>query len=171
MKGVCVNYYEEGAYKILGEALKDFIDDKTIIVNIGTDGVLGDCIGPLLGSMLVGMGLQIPVIGTLNDPIHAGNCTFKILEIKKKFAGYKVVAVDSCLGKNVGYIKMEKGSIKVGAGISKKYAEVGDVFIKAIVAGEESAKKFAQLKIRLRYIYNMSLVIAEAILYASKKGV
>ena len=69
------------AYYEISNFLKDHIDEKTIIVCIGTDKCIGDCLGPLVGTLLREKFFPLKVFGTLDSPIHALNLDKKITEI------------------------------------------------------------------------------------------
>lgn len=47
-----VHYRSALAYYEIAEGIKDFIKDNTAIVCIGTDKCIGDCLGPLVGTIL-----------------------------------------------------------------------------------------------------------------------
>ena len=55
----------------LSLAIKKMIDPKreNIILAIGSDRATGDCLGPLVGHLLVGSGVK--VYGDLKSPINA----------------------------------------------------------------------------------------------------
>jgi putative sporulation protein YyaC len=110
--------------------LKEIIDDKTIIVCIGTDLHAIDSIGPLLGSLLKDRDISIPLLGTLDDPIHALNIQSKVGEIYSQYSGHKIIAVDGCLcdGDDIGNIRIKSGGINAGEGIGKEICtEIGDI--------------------------------------------
>ena len=52
------------------------------IVCIGTDRSTGDSLGPLTGTLLNKAYPQIPVFGTLDDPVHAANLSEKLASIR-----------------------------------------------------------------------------------------
>ena len=66
----------------IAEFLKKYIKPQTIIVCIGTDKCIGDCLGPLVGTLLKENSFPIPIYGTLANPIHALNLEKSIYEIK-----------------------------------------------------------------------------------------
>ena len=61
------------AYYEISNFLKNHIDEKTIIVCIGTDKCIGDCLGPLVGTLLREKFFPLKVYGTNDSPIHALN--------------------------------------------------------------------------------------------------
>lgn len=68
-------------YYNLALEVKKFISKDTIIVCIGTDKCIGDCLGPLVGSILTENFFPLPVYGTLSSPIHALNIDERLNEI------------------------------------------------------------------------------------------
>jgi putative sporulation protein YyaC len=160
-----VNYTEEDAIVCLGEELKSIIDDKTIVVTIGTDKIIGDSLGPLVGSLLVDSGIDIPVFGNLDNPIHGENYEYMIQVIRSKYPEHKIITIEGCLGNEGGNILIKNGNMHPGL------AGIGDVCIKAVVASRKHASNFAKLQIRLRYIMGMAVVIRNAFIYATKSDI
>ena len=78
-----INYNSNSASMKIAEFLKKYIKPQTIIVCIGTDKCIGDCLGPLVGTLLKENSFPIPIYGTLADPIHALNLEKSIYEIKR----------------------------------------------------------------------------------------
>ena len=52
---------------------------------IGTDRVIGDCIGPITGSLLKGVDKNFNVYGDLNENLTFSNMSQKMREIKLKY--------------------------------------------------------------------------------------
>lgn len=70
-----------------------------VILCIGTDRIIGDCLGPLAGSMLKkAAGENLAVYGTLENTVHALNLQKINQEIKKKHHGQIIIAIDASLG-------------------------------------------------------------------------
>lgn len=77
------NYKSNLAYYEIAEFMIKYINPNSIIVCIGTDKCVGDCLGPLVGTFLEEHNFPLPVYGTLKDPIHALNLDKKLEEINK----------------------------------------------------------------------------------------
>lgn len=106
-----------------------------VILCIGTDRIIGDCLGPLAGSMLKkAAGENLAVYGTLENTVHALNLQKINQEIKKKHHGQIIIAIDASLGsyERVGSIFVRPGCLKPGAGVRKNLPDVGDVAITGI---------------------------------------
>lgn len=107
-----------------------------LILCIGTDRATGDAFGPLVGSMLeTGDPLGIPLLGTLDEPVHASNLVATLSRIRHDQGDPFILAVDACLGRptSVGHIQIGHGPIHPGAGVHKGLAPVGDAFVLGVV--------------------------------------
>ena len=139
--------------------------ETPIIVNIGSDLVLGDSLGPLVGTFLKSKGLRSYIYGTLNNPITAKEVEYATLYLRKMHPKSFVIAVDAAIGtaEDVGLIRVLNRGIKPGLGVNKDLSEIGDVSIIGIVA----AKSFNNIELfnetRLNLVYKMANVIAEGI--------
>lgn len=101
-----------------------------IFVCVGTDRSTGDSLGPLVGTELKRK--RYKVVGTIDDPVHAGNLEETLAKLPKDRV---VIAIDACLGKSssVGKVTAHHGSLHPGAGVGKDLPKVGDYHIKGIV--------------------------------------
>jgi len=156
---------------VLGEALKEVLEEKILIFCIGTDKYIIDSLAPLLGSLLSDSGISLQIFGTLDNPIHAENIEMRIKEINDKFPEYKIIAIDGCLGdeEEVGLIKLKQGAINPGAGVHKKLPSIGDYAIEVIIEKKEASEYLLKLPMRLRYIFKMAVVIRNSFKYAYSK--
>lgn len=168
MKKIKTYYDNYLAYYEISNFLKDHIDEKTIIVCIGTDKCIGDCLGPLVGTLLKEKFFPLNVFGTLDSPIHALNLDKKITEILKNYPNHKIIAIDACLGdsKSIGEIHTRNEPIHPGKGVGKTLRSVGDVSIIAIVDSSENIDLFTSRPIRLSFILDMSKVIVDALIHS-----
>jgi putative sporulation protein YyaC len=170
MLPVSVYYEDNDASIVLGELIKEALslNDKVLVICIGTDKYICDCLGPLVGSFLVEANIPINVLGVLENPIHSSNIEEVIIDIKDSFKDYKIIAIDGFLGNenDIGIIKFREGSITPGAAVCKKHSSIGDFAIEAIIEKTEVSDYLLELPIRLRYIYKMAAVIRDAFMYA-----
>ena len=168
---ICTYYSEDGAYHKITDFLKPYTRDKCIILCIGTDRFIGDCLGPLTGTLLSKLSLSVPVLGTLESPVHAVNLRRTISHIKTYYKGYSVIAIDACLGtkQSIGYIQAKCGSIQPGRGVGKKLTHVGDCSIVGIVdeAVESDNYEYENYirinNVRLGLVMKMSETIAKGV--------
>lgn len=106
---------------------------KIIFVCIGTDRSTGDSFGPMVGSILK-QSLDhenIEIYGTIHEPVHAKNLIDTLNSIDQE--NNLIIAIDACLGNNIGKVLIENKPIRPGAAMGKKLGSVGDISIKGIV--------------------------------------
>ncbi|MFA9397717.1 MAG: spore protease YyaC [Clostridiaceae bacterium] len=168
MNRVNINYEIPLAYYEIGYFMKDYIDKNTAIVCIGTDKCIGDCLGPLIGTMLKDKFFPIPVYGTLSNPIHALNLNNKLKEIKSTNPYVNLIGIDACLGdiESIGSIQARDYPIHPGKGVGKDLPEVGSASIIGIVDSFDSSNIFNNNSIRLNLILNMAKVITDALVHS-----
>ena len=106
-----------------------------VIICIGSDRATGDCLGPLVGNMLVKCELPVSVYGTLDCPVHARNLSETLEKIHNYHYNPLIIAMDASLGhsRHVGYVTLGMGSLKPGTGVEKDLPQVGDICITGIV--------------------------------------
>jgi putative sporulation protein YyaC len=104
-----------------------------LFICIGTPSVLGDCLGPLVGSALHSK-VPAPVYGTLDAPIHALNYTSALRSIKKQHQRPFIIAIDAALGSlaQSGYILLKKGPLHPGKGVGKQLPPIGHLQITGV---------------------------------------
>jgi putative sporulation protein YyaC len=145
--------------------------DDIVIVNIGTDKVIGDSVAPLLGTFLKNYSLNWSVYGTLDDPIHAVNLNEKLKIIHKTHPNAFIIGIDACLGnkKDIVPISLRESPVRPGKGVGKDLTEVGDISILARVEEADSETPLTQMPIRLNLIYNMAKQIEQELLKIHNK--
>lgn len=110
---------------------------------IGTDTIVGDVLGPLVGTNLKKMlGSDLQVWGTLEHPVDATNVQQTVEELREEFPDAFVIAVDASFSpfeERKGLVTLSIGGLQPGAGTGKDFPEVGDFAIRGIVAGGSNA--------------------------------
>jgi putative sporulation protein YyaC len=103
------------------------------ILCIGTPKVIGDAVGPLIGTMLIDMQLPeyINVIGSLREPVHRQNYYTRIEDIREDAL---VVGIDACIGDNYPLISVNNSPLRAGAAITDELDVIGDISIKCYTA-------------------------------------
>jgi putative sporulation protein YyaC len=137
-----------------------------IFVCIGTDRSTGDSLGPLIGSRMKKYNFaDVPIFGTLDQPVHAINLQETLESIEAEYANPFVVGIDACLGQasSVGCIKVGNGPLKPGAGVRKELPSVGDIHITGIVNVGGFMEYFVLQNTRLSLVMNMAEIIAKSI--------
>lgn len=168
MNKIKVNYKENMAYYEIAYFLKDYIDENTVIVCIGTDKCIGDSLGPLVGTLLKETLIPIPVYGTLSAPIHALNIDKKLIEIYNNHPNALVIGIDACLGdsNSIGEIHVRDYAIHPGKGVGKTLPDVGEASIIGIVDSSSNTEIFSNRTIRLSLIMDMSKSIVKGIVHS-----
>ena len=155
MQKLKINYNSNSASMKIAEFLKKYIKPQTIIVCIGTDKCIGDCLGPLVGTLLKENSFPIPIYGTLADPIHALNLEKSIYEIKRIYP-YSTIHVRDF-------------PIHPGKGVGKMLPDVGDVSIIGIIDSSDNSEFFTSRSIRLNLIFEMAKVISNGLIQSYSK--
>ena len=142
--------------------IKNYITKDTVIVCIGTDKCIGDCLGPLVGSILTENFFPLPVYGTLSSPIHALNIDERLDEIYSNHPNASIIGVDACLGdvEDIGEIRIRDYAIHPGKGVGKELPEVGVASVIGIVDSSDNSEFFFSRSIRLSFIMNMAKIIS-----------
>lgn len=139
---------------------------KTIIlVCIGSDLVLGDSLGPLIGTMLKKKNLHSYVYGTLHSPITAKEVEHAKVHLKQMHPNALIVALDAAVGSadDVGTIRVIDKGLKPGLGVNKDLSEIGDISIIGVVAPKSNKNYNLYNLTRLNLIYKMAEKIANGI--------
>lgn len=120
-----------------------------------------DCLGPFVGSILKeDREFNVPVYGTMINPLHALNMTQRITDIKNIHPNSIIIAIDASLSDDnkIGEIYVKKGSIKPAAGTNKEFDGVGDYSIKGFVG--PNGIDVTQYYTDLNFISAMAQIIA-----------
>lgn len=132
---------------VLREKIRDLELSKLIFLCIGTDKVIGDSFGPLVGYKLKHLFRNeenIKVIGSLDNTICAHNISKIINNINATYKDSFLIAIDAAFSNrnNVGKIVVSKNSINVGSIFNKNNIYVGDMSIKGIVSKNTNNPKY-----------------------------
>ncbi|APH16666.1 putative sporulation protein YyaC [Clostridium sporogenes] len=170
MRKIRGNYDDKNIITKISQQLLNIMDKNNgniVIVNIGTDRCIGDSLAPFVGTILKENDLQIPVYGTIKNPIHALNLEKEIRSIKNKHPNATIIGIDACLGKkeNIGTIEIGEKPVYPGKGVGKELLAVGEYSIMGTVEEFDNGIEFATgNNIRLDFILQMSKSIAKAII-------
>ena len=167
MNRVKTNFKNPLAYYEMACFLKDYINKDTIIVCIGTDRCIGDCLGPLVGTLLKSRNFPLPVYGTISDPIHALNIDKKLNEIKMLHPNNNIMGIDACLGDSdsIGEIQARDYPVHPGKGVGKSLPNVGETSIIGIVDSNDNDEIFNSNNIRLNLVLSMAKSIAHSLIH------
>lgn len=157
------NYAASGVFQALKEYNKD--NAAPIIVCVGSDLVVGDSLGPLVGTFLRQKNAGAYIYGTLNQPITSKEVEYVKRYLKQLHPKSMIIAVDAAVGEtdDVGLVKATDKGLKPGLGVDKNLSEIGDVSIVGVVA-VKSFKNYQLFNLtRLSLIYRMAETIAKGI--------
>ena len=133
-----------------------------VIVCIGSDLVLGDSLGPLVGTMLKRKNTNAFIYGTLSEPITAKEIIYVKKYLSKIHPNSPVLAIDAAIGENddLGLIKAINRGLKPGLGVKKDLGEIGNFSLIGVVA-KKSAENYQLFNLtRLGLVYRMADVIS-----------
>ncbi len=151
----------------IAEALKNYNQSffAPVIVCVGSDLVLGDSLGPLVGTLLKKKGCGAYVYGTLNAPITAKEVEYAKIYIKETHPFSNLIAIDAAVGEedDVGVIKVLNKGLKPGLGVNKDLGVLGNQSIIGIVAAKSLQNHNLFNLTRLNLIYKMSEMIADGV--------
>lgn len=163
----------DSAY-ILARRLRNLLTQQNgnhlppIILCIGTDRIIGDSLGPIVGSSLSRSALHPYVYGTLESPVHALNLPETLSRIKKKHPGNTLIAVDASLGSksHIGSVTVRNGGLHPGAGVQKNLKLTGDISVTGVTNTDDSYPWLSLQTARLSTVVRMADCIASGILEA-----
>ncbi|ADL13817.1 spore protease YyaC [Acetohalobium arabaticum] len=147
--------------------------DKLIIICVGTDRSTGDALGPLTGSRLNKFTpSEIPVFGTLKEPVHATNLQEKMKYINNRYQNPFVLAIDAGLGNNdsIGSINIKRGPLKPGSGVNKDLPLIGNMHITGLVNIGGYMEYFVLQSTRLHLVMKMAKTISRGVNWGLKKS-
>lgn len=114
------------------------------IVCIGSPHLIGDCVGPLLGSMLQDNGVRygVKVMGTLKNPVTISTIDKYRAQLRKEAL---VVAVDATIGCSGPIIHLKKAPLHPGAALGKRLEPIGDYSIHCRTAQAPSELQYCNI--------------------------
>lgn len=138
---------------------------KPIFICIGSDLVLGDSLGPLVGTFLRNRQVKSYVYGTLNYPITAKEVEYARTYLKQMHPSSIAIAIDAAVGNadDVGLVRIVNKGLKPGLGVDKNLGTVGETSIIGVVAGKSLQNYNLFNLTRLNLVYKMAEKIVEGI--------
>lgn len=138
---------------------------EPIIICVGTDLVIGDSLGPLVGTLLKTKCKNNYVYGTLDFPITAKEISCVKKHLKKLHPNGAIIVIDAAVGdiNDVGLIRVLNNGLMPGLGVNKKLGKLGDISILGIVAQKTKKNEHLFNFTRLNFIYKMAEIISNGI--------
>lgn len=146
---------------------------ELVFICIGTDRIIGDCLGPLVGTKLeekLGSDniANLAIYGTLKENISYTNMKEKVTQIQKKHPYAYLIIIDAALSQEeqIGKIFVKQGQTILGKALNKTKIKIGDLSIKAVVGKNYKLPKhnFSSLQnVSLNSVIILAEIIAEGI--------
>jgi putative sporulation protein YyaC len=166
-KEFSISSFNQGASLGIYNSLLEFnpTHSHPFFICIGSDLVMGDSLGPLVGTLLKKRGVRSYVYGTLNFPITAKEVEYARTYLKQMHPSSISIAIDAAVGSSddVGLIKVINKGLKPGLGVNKNLGIIGDVSIIGIVAKSSFNNRELFNLTRLNLVYKMAEIIADGI--------
>lgn len=162
-----INQYQ--IKKVANDVYEQFLKSnkkKIVIINIGTDRCIGDCIGPYVGTLLKQTKLKhIKYYGSVDNPIHAKNIKYIIPFLKTLHKNDFIIGIDASLSENkndLHHVFLRDIPISPGKGVGKNLGEVGDISIVAITDLKYDMFHFGN-NVRFKHVMKMSNIITKTL--------
>ena len=135
------------------------------ILCVGTPKLIGDAIGPLVGTMLEGLDLplDIRIIGTLRDPVTSKNYNKRLKEVRP---GKHLVVIDAAVGSKYPSIEFIEGPLQPGSALTSKLQPIGDSAVKCYTGRD--LRHF--MSCDLNIIYTMARHVVDSLVKKYKIG-
>lgn len=140
-------------------------ETKPIVICVGTDLVVGDSLGPLIGTLLENRCKDNFIYGTLDFPITAKEIQCAKKHIRRLHPNSVIIVIDAAVGdkKDVGLIRVVNSGLRPGLGVNKNLGKLGDISILGIVAQKTTENEHLFNLTRLNFIYKMAETISDGV--------
>ena len=161
-----VHYRENNALERLQAAFclleQEFSRQAPIILCIGTDKDILDCLGPMAGTMLAEKRPDVRVVGCLDEPVTAKNVGFAAARLRISHPESPIMAVDASVSLNetAGTVLFKAGSLLPGKALNKRLPPVGDYALTGIVEQRNGEPKSVR---SVSAVYHMACLISESL--------
>ncbi len=141
-----------------------------ILLCIGTDTLIGDAIGPIIGSNLKNLENEyIKVYGSIGNNLDFSNAKNTVEELYKKYNNPFIITIDAALSKEkkIGEIHISNGYIKIGNALEKSICFYSNVNIKCVVGKYNKLDKNDNISVLNNAlkedVYNMAEIVSKGI--------
>lgn len=145
---------------------------EIVIVCIGSELVVGDSLGPKVGSLLKEQyNVNSFVYGRRGMTVNASNIGDFRLFINTYHSNATVIAIDACLGgkADIGKIKLTKSGIRAGLAVGRSEESIGAIGVLAIVAERGKDNLNVLSGVSLELVDNMADKVARFIVPLTQK--
>lgn len=156
--------FETNFLKVFNKLYKN--NNEIVLMCIGTDRIIGDSFGPLIGYNLKKYNMQhVYIEGDINNVISESNILKETYRVYEKYINPFVICVDSCLSsiyKEKTIIVEEHGTIP-GSSLRKNNMVLGDMSIKGVVASYSKNNYSALFNVKLNTIIGMVDIVVDGL--------
>ena len=137
-----------------------------VILCIGSNQIIGDSVGPMVGDYLISRGINAYVYGNMKHPVNAKNLVSYVDMINSYHRDALLVVVDATVGekKDVGNIRINRNGVKPGGAINKNLPRIGDIGVLGVVAKKSSSLVNTLMNVELATVEKISLKIGRLLL-------
>ncbi len=167
MNQYVINYKNSDSANAISSSLSRLYKTPyPVIVCVGSDLVIGDSLGPYVGTEISKKLNNVYVYGTLASPITAKETNAIYNNVKKIHPKSPILVIDAAIGDSddVGLIKITDRGIKPGLGVNKDLELIGDVSIIGIVADKKNSIASLYHQTRFSLVYGLSQAIIKGII-------
>ncbi len=164
------SFHDPAGSELLAEALKKWLPspaERPVIICIGSDRHILDCLGPLTGTMLRESLPDLLLYGTLDQPLHARNLVKQLQSIRYNNPGHIELAIDASVGEEdeIGMVQFRQGGLIPGKALAKTLPAVGDFSLTGVVDTRSAARVRGSQPARgMAHVYYMAKLINQAVL-------
>lgn len=176
-KYVSINYDDEIAIDRIKDQLSDYFKhDKILIACIGTDKLIGDSLGPIVGTILQRNDFKYPVMGDIKNNINGVTIHEYIEKITNNYNDHFIIGIDAALSweHDIGKISISDKPVRPASGMGRKLPSIGNASINGITMGDDDyiigfADSIDMNSSRLSFVMEMAEVIATALIELSEE--
>lgn len=151
----------------IAEELSKQIDEEPVILCIGSETFVEDCLGPLVGTLLKSKGCPCYVYGTLDAPVHSQNLQSAYSFIKAIHPNRKLLVIDASSSRDkarLGKIVLAKNYTPLNHNL-KEISLQADWFLFGVCSTHQSLKTLVGTKISV--VEQLADAISNAIMKLS----
>ena len=141
-----------------------------IFLCIGTEKIIGDSVGPIIGSNLKKLENEyIKVYGTCGKNLDFSNAKNIIEQVYKKYSNPFIITIDAALSKEkrTGEIYIGEGFMKIGTALEKSITFYSNINIKCVVGKYNSLNQKENVNILNNVIkekvYSLAEIVSQGI--------
>ena len=156
---------------------KIYKDANIVFLCIGTNTIVGDAFGPVVGSVLknnLSDNKNIEILGDLKECVTYNDVDNVVKLLGGDYDNNLIIVLDSALSRknDVGKVFVQDRGLKYAESLKKRNSVIGDISIKAVVAENvnDSVSNFQNLKnASFKEIHKMCNLVSNGIIEVMNK--